>query len=92
VVDLPTATEPAMPITNGTLAGSLPRNVSDARYSSCAAPTYRLSNRDSGRKISATSSRLSWTLMPRSRCRSSSSRLSGVAARSRPHWEAVKRR
>ena len=48
VVLLPTATLPAMPITYGTLATSLPRNVAVARYSSWVA-AVQIQRRDRGR-------------------------------------------
>src|SRR5262249_61979324 len=55
VVDLPTATEPATPITNGTFVSSVPRKFCCARNRRCVAATYIERSRDSGREISSTS-------------------------------------
>ena len=49
MVDLPTATEPATPMTNGVRWVCSPRNVVVAACSWPAASTYRCSSRDSGR-------------------------------------------
>ena len=50
VVDLPTATDPATPMTNGVRGGWVRvRKLSWARCSSPAFSTYRLSSRESGR-------------------------------------------
>ncbi len=45
----PTATLPAMPMTNGIGRGRVPRNVSVDLCSVCVAATCRLRSRDSGR-------------------------------------------
>ena len=51
VVDLPTATDPAMPITNGVRSGVLAAGTCgrDLVQRAGVAATYRLSSRDSGR-------------------------------------------
>ena len=48
-VDFPTATEPATPMTYGTLGAIEPRKVDDTRCRSWVALTYRFNNRLSGR-------------------------------------------
>ena len=50
VVDLPTATDPATPMTYGVRAGGCsPRNVDVASRSPSLASTYSVSSRDRGR-------------------------------------------
>ena len=49
VVDFPTATDPATPMTNGVRDSRSPRNVEVTRCSAPVPPTYRLSRRDNGR-------------------------------------------
>ena len=49
VVDLPTATEPPTPMTNGVRSDRSPRNALVTWCSAPMPPTYMFSNRDSGR-------------------------------------------
>ena len=49
VVDLPTATEPATPMTNGVRSVRSPRNVVVTWCRAPMPPTYMFSSRDSGR-------------------------------------------
>ena len=49
VVLFPTATLPASPITNGAFATLVPRKVAVVPCSAWLAPTWRFSNRESGR-------------------------------------------
>ncbi len=73
VVDLPTATEPARPMTNGVRGGvAWWRNSSWSRCRRPAVSTYRLKSRLIGRKTSRTSSRSSASPRPRSAVSSSS--------------------
>src|SRR5215213_199523 len=81
VVDLPTATEPASPTTNGVRGGcGWLRNSSCARCRAPAPPTYRLSRRDSGRYTCCTSSRSSSSPSPRTLSISSAVNGCSVAA------------
>ncbi len=49
VVDFPTATDPAIPTTNGVRPVSSPRNVVVASFRAAVARAYRFNNRDNGR-------------------------------------------
>ena len=57
VVDLPTATEPATPIMNGTRRCETPKKSFVIWFSDEAAFTYRFNRRDTGRYTCCTSSR-----------------------------------
>lgn len=85
VVDLPAATDPPMPMTNGTLASAPPGKRRRARNSPCAASTCIARRRESGRYTSSTPARSRRSPIVRRWTTSSSASAIGVPLRRRAH-------
>src|SRR5680860_148272 len=90
VVDLPTATEPAMPMTKGVRDSRSPRKALVAAWREPTASEYSVSSRERGRYIWSTSRKSIGSPRPRTRRTSSAVKGRGVESARADHSARVK--